>query len=650
MHTSASVRIARAVSRRARRLVPAGLVLVGVAGGASTEKVAPITIVTLRIVPQVDSFFNGKSTTGNPFAVTLFDGNSAEITDGRPIAYSSSEPDVFSVDSKTGVLTAKALGTGLFRATVSGRIVEAGVKIIAPVERVLLNTGDFELTIGNTRQLVPNLVSASGGSISNRTLNFSTSNPSIATVTVGGLVTAVAEGSATITVSVEGKSASVVVRVTREAVASIRLTPQIAQLMRVGGQLQVVATALNLNNQPLTGRTFNWSTNNPAVAVVSTTGVVTAVAVGNVTITAESETRAATLGITVTEVPPRSVALEPDTFQLGTNLTRQLTPVVIDSAGRLVVSLNNRQVIWQSTSSIVASVSTTGVVTGQGAGTARISVTVDGLRSNDVVVQVSPLVSSVVVTPFNPQVLRIGTTVQLTAQARDIANQPIPGKVANWLTNNPTIASVSTNGLVTGLAVGTTTITAEIDNRTAAVQITVTLVPVGSVTFTPGLDTLVVSDQKQYNPVVRDTAGTVIASLVGRTTSIVNTNTPIASATSVAAGVVISGSSQGTAVITLSLDGVASNPLTIRVAQVAQVLVTPSTATVAVGATQLLTVQLKDASGNVLISSRPITFSSNGPAFATVSPIGLVTGVATGTATITAQINGVIGTAVITVP
>lgn len=633
--------------RRSRLRFPAVLALIAAIGGACTEPLPPATIASLRIVPAQDSFFTGQVTAANPFAVSLLDANNAEITDGRTITYTSSMPDLFTVDPRTGAVTGKATGAGLYRATVSGRFIEASVKIISPVDRVQLNTGDFVLNVGNTRQLVPTLLSPNGSAISGRAINFSSSNPTVASVSTGGLVSAVIEGTTTITATSEGKPASVVVTVQRETVASVRLTPQVAQLLRIGGQLQVTAQPLNATGQPLTGRAVTWFTNNPAVATVSQLGVVTAIGVGNATITVESETRTATLGITVTEVPPQSVTLEPDAFTLATNLTRQLAPIVIDSAGKLVTSLNNRQVVWQSSSSVVASVSAAGVVLGTGSGTARISVTVDGMRSNDAVVVVSPQVASVVVTPFNPQVLRVGTTVQLTAQARDNANQPIPGRTANWSSNNPTIANVSQGGLVTGIAVGSTTITAEIDNRTVSVQVTVTLVPVGSVTFAVTADTLVENDVRQYNPVVRDTSGKIITSLIGRQVIFTSNNLPVANVSSNQG--VVNAVSQGVATIVATIDGVTSNDLTMRVARVTTVQLTPATATVAVNATQALTVVLKDISGNTLTTSRAIQFNSSAPGFANVSAAGTVTGVSAGTATIFATINGISGTAVITV-
>ena len=643
--------------RRLRLLSAAPVLFAGLLLASCTEPKPAVVLGSLRILPPIDSFYVGQTTASVPFTVTLFDGNGVEIKDGRAITYTSTAPTVFTVDAKTGQIAGKAVGSGIFRATVSSKFIEATVKILAPVAVVQLNTNDFTLNSGQTRQLVPTLVAGDGSSISGRAVSYSSSNTTVASVSTAGLVTAIAEGTATITATCEGKTASVVVTVAREVVANVTLPPPVAQILRVGGQLQVTATPRNTLNQPLTGRVITWFSSNPTVATVNAQGVVTALAVGAATITAECETRTAALGVTVTEVPVKSVAVDPDAFTVGTGLTRQLTTTVIDSAGRQVTSLTNRQVVWQSSSSIVASVGTTGVVTGIGAGTARISVTIDGVKSNDAVVTVVPAVASVRISPINPQLLRVGTTVQATAQALDNQNQVIPGKTINWLTNNSTVATVSQTGLVTGVGVGATTITAEVDGRSAALSVTVTLVPVGSVTFSPSNDTLVVGDQKQYNPVVRDTAGTLITSLLPRTVQYVSSNSLVLTTSAQAAGVLVNaGASDGQGTVTAFVDNVQSTPLLgITVSSVATISISPSSPTVSVGNTTTLTATIKDGAGNVLKLNRPIvSWSSSAPGIASVSQVtgGLtmqITGGATGTAVITVRVGGATQTITVTV-
>ncbi|MFP5353768.1 MAG: Ig domain-containing protein [Gemmatimonadota bacterium] len=212
-------------------------------------------------------------------------------------------------------------------------------------------------------------------------------------------------------------------------------------------------------------------------------------------------------------------------------------------------------------------------------------------------------------------------------------------------------------GLVTAAGVGNATITAEVEGRTASLQVTVTLIPVGSVTFPVTTDTLIPNDQKQFNPVVRDTAGNVITSLLGRNVNYTPSNNLIISTATAASGVIVSAqNSIGTATVTATIDNVVSAvPLTVRVAQIGQVTIDPSAATVAVGSSVQLTVTIKDENGNALTLSRPIiAYSSNATAVATVPAQGgqvvTVTARAPGTTVITANINGFPASATITVP
>jgi len=101
-------------------------------------------------------------------------------------------------------------------------------------------------------------------------------------------VTGVAAGSATITATSEGKSATSAVTVTNVPVASVTVTPAIASLV-VGATVQLTATPKDALGNPLSGRVVTWSSNAPGVAAVSGTVLVTGLGAGVVTITATSE-------------------------------------------------------------------------------------------------------------------------------------------------------------------------------------------------------------------------------------------------------------------------------------------------------------------------------------------------------------------------
>ncbi|MEO7966505.1 MAG: Ig-like domain-containing protein, partial [Gemmatimonadaceae bacterium] len=231
-------------------------------------------------------------------------------------------------------------------------------------------------------------------------------------------------------------------------------------------------------------------------------------------------------------------------------------------------------------------------------------------------------------------------TLQMSAAPLDNNNQVIPGKVVNWFSSNTSAATISASGLITAVSPGSTTITAEADNKTTSLSVSVTLVPVGSIVLTPSRDTLVIGDSHQYIPVVRDTANRVINNLAGRNVSWNSSN--VLTATVSGQGVVTA-QAPGTATISVTIDGVTSNDLTLVSSQVASITISPNPATVQAGKTLQLTVVLKDAAGNILTSSRPFTtFTSNNTNIATVSSTGIVSGLAIGgPVIITLGINGV---------
>src|SRR5919109_1730229 len=162
-------------------------------------------------------------------------------------------------------------------------------------------------------------------------------------------------------------------------VATVSVTPTTASVV-ASQTVQLTATASDVNGNPLSGRAVTWSSSNAAVATVSATGLVTGVAAGTATITATSEGKSGTASITVTAPPPppppppavASVSVDPTTASIVVGQTVQLTATPRDANGN---TLTGRVVTWASSNAAVASVSSTGLVTGVAAGSATITAT-----------------------------------------------------------------------------------------------------------------------------------------------------------------------------------------------------------------------------------------------------------------------------------
>jgi Domain of unknown function (DUF1929)/Bacterial Ig-like domain (group 2) len=177
-----------------------------------------------------------------------------------------------------------------------------------PVASVEVTPPSASVAVGATVQLAAELKNGGGEPLTGRTVVWSSSNAAVATVSSGGLVTGVGVGSATITAASEGKTGTAQLTVTagQATVAWVEVAPATA-ILASGGTVQLTATPRDATGQPLTGRTVTWSTSAPLVATVSATGLVTGLAVGSATITATSDGKRGTAGVTVSSLSRSAV-------------------------------------------------------------------------------------------------------------------------------------------------------------------------------------------------------------------------------------------------------------------------------------------------------------------------------------------------------
>src|SRR6185437_6455784 len=124
-----------------------------------------------------------------------------------------------------------------------------------------------------------------------------------------------------------------------------------------------------------------------AAATVSGAGLVTAVAPGSATITATSDGKSGTSAVSVTLVPVSTVTVAPKNDTLAVGANAQLSATLKDSAGNV---LTGRSVTWGTSSSSVATVSTSGMVTGVAGGNATITATSEGKAGASTIVVDAP--------------------------------------------------------------------------------------------------------------------------------------------------------------------------------------------------------------------------------------------------------------------
>ncbi len=163
------------------------------------------------------------------------------------------------------------------------------------------------------------------------------------------------------------------------------------------------------------------------------------------------------------EVIPAAVNIEIDS-------TQQFAAVGRDANMNMIPDLS---FTWTSRYPKVGTIDGYGLLTGISAGVTMVTAKSGGIESAQVSVNVYDPVFSIVLSPES-LALDYAATASFTAVGKDINGDDITGLSFTWTSDNPEIASVDSNGLVTGVSVGTTTITAtlrEVESLPAVVTV-----------------------------------------------------------------------------------------------------------------------------------------------------------------------------------
>ncbi len=248
----------------------------------------------------------------------------------------------------------------------------------APVEvgEVKLNKTTLTLAVGEEQTLTATVLPDNA---ENKTVAWSSSDTKIATVSDAGLVKAVAVGSATITATGGGKSATCAVTVEPITVESVTLD-KTELTLKPGDSETLTATVLPDDAE---NKTVAWSSSDTKIATVSDAGLVKAVAPGSATITARAGGRSATCTVTVEPIAVESVTLDKKELTLHRGDSETLTATVLPD------DATDPKVVWTTSDKAIATISDAGLVTPVAPGKATITATA-GAQSATCTVTVEP--------------------------------------------------------------------------------------------------------------------------------------------------------------------------------------------------------------------------------------------------------------------
>ncbi len=332
------------------------------------------------------------------------------------------------------------------------------------------------------------------------------------------------------------------------AVAVVEVMPASVAL-NPGGGVQLHATLMAADSTVLTGRIVTWSSNDPRIATVTSTGLVNALGSGVAKVRAQAEGRwaEATISIADPESPrPMLSSLSPTSVPAGSpGVTIVLTGAGFASGAQILWNGQARPAQWISGSELRLTLAASQL---QNEGTVQIAVRNPGGDSDPLPFLIGPVaVDRVTVSPTTASI-SVGGQVHLTATAYAADGSELFGRSFTWTSTATATASVSASGLVTGHRAGDVLITVESEGRTASATVSV-LTPVAFVTVSPNPAAVLVNTSLQLAAITSSATGGV---LTGRTITWSSDNSDIAT---VDAQGVVRGVAKGTTRISAESEG-----------------------------------------------------------------------------------------------
>lgn len=401
----------------------------------------------------------------NALAATLlsvrgYDSSETEIpASSIRVGWASRDTAIAHVDGTGRVTAGQQQGSTIIVArSVTGAADSIAVNVIAPVDHIVPMPTSLTLVRGTTGAVAAELRDITGHLIDDRTVVWSSSDATVATISTDGVVTALKIGTATFTASIEGKTATVPVTVI-SPIDHIVLSPSPIQFSSLGDIIGVSATLVPVPGASVSGLSVTFTSSAPAVARVDVEGAITSVANGTAKITATADGQSASVDVVIRQVAKSITVSPPSIVGAAAGQSYSLNASAVDAKGNNIDSL---KVQWQSTNPNIATVAGDGghnaVATVVHFGSAQILATADGVLATTTV-DVPRVITQLIVTATKTQLL-VGEKGTLSAQYAD-ADGVSMGDATTVTYSTKDINAVSVDGnTVYARAIGTGTVLA----------------------------------------------------------------------------------------------------------------------------------------------------------------------------------------------
>ena len=636
----------------------------GIVSGVAIANVLPIvppmpTPVLTRIVitPSTLSIQAGNASVfiastldqfGNPFTAT--------------VTWTSSNPNIGTIDPDTGVFTAISHGSTVITAT-SDTIIGIAVANVAPatpppivsvLTKIVISPLTLSIVAGNsdifTVQTLDQYNDPFPTSViwNSSDLNIGTIDPDT------GVFTAISHGSTVITASSGNITGAALVNValppTVPVLTTITISPTTVSIM-AGNALIFTATTLDQfgNHFPTT---ITWNSLDTNIGTINQNGIFVAISAGNTIITASNGNIS---GIAIVNVIPApvvtpvltTITILPSTASVMAGNSTVFTVVTLDQYGNPI----STTVTWSSSDTNVGTIGQNGVFLAISPGTTIIRVTSDTISGLAIVnVTSSPVLDKIIVSPSTLSISTNNSAI-FTAATLDQFGNPISATVA-WSSSDTNVGTIEQNGVFTAISPGATTITATSEFISGIAIANVTLLPIilpvlTRIEITPLTTTITAGSNTVFSASTLDQFGNPIFVTVTWTSSDISIGT-------ITQNGVFTAISPGTTTIMASggnISGVAlANVIpVVPTAQptLANIVITPLTETVLVGTGTVFVVSTLDQFGNSIVT--PVTWDSSDPNVGIIDQYGIFSALHTGKTTITVTSGTIVGVALVNV-
>ena len=538
----------------------------------------------------------------------------------KTVTWSSSNEKVATVNAN-GTIKAVAAGTATITATSKDGNASTSCKVTVkqPATSIVLKSTSgtdlskttMKIAVGSSKTVKATL---KPDNVTNKDITWSTSDKKIATVSSKGVVKGIKEGTVKITATSGDGAASKTIKIKIYVpVKSVALN-KTSVTLKEGNTTTITAT---VSPSTATYKTVEWTSSNYDVATVDENGKVTAKGVGYAVITATTTQGEKTATCTVSVVRPvKSISISDTSLRIEVGDKVRLTATVKPE------DATNKTVSWKSSSSSVASVSASGVVTAKKLGTATITVTTaDGGLKKTCTVNVVKKVTGVELNK-SAATIYLGKTLTLKAT---VSPSGATDSAVTFSSSDKKVATVNSKGVVTPVAPGTATITVKTSDGSFTDTCKVTVKrAVTSVTLNCSTAELDSNETMTLKATVKPSNAT------DKTLTWSSSNKKVVTVNSKG---VLTPVGKGTATITVKSENGLKDTCKVTVYQVVTGVTLAETATVYAGEKITLKAKVTPSDAN----EQGVKWSSSNTSVAKVTSKGVVTGVKSGTAVITVQ-------------